>query len=501
MNYDLIIIGSGPSGQKAAIAAAKLGKRVAIIERRSARLGGVCLHTGTVPSKTMREAIMYLTGYRHREVYGERFSHKRHITMDDLRKKLSQVVAHEMHVIRDQLDRNDIDMFEGQASFVDDHTIRVCKENDCLQISGDKILIACGTRPARPEHIPFDGEHVFDSDEVLLLKTKPRSMIVIGGGVIGIEYALMFAALGVKVTVIDGRERLLEFCDREIIDTLLYCARSLGIQFRLGEEVKSVQKLADHRVLVELVSQKRLVAETTLVCVGRTGDSEDLLLHNAGMLADKRGRIKCDAEHQTEVPHIYAVGDVIGFPALASTSMEQGRRAVCKMFNAPFEYSQHMPYGLFTIPEISMIGATEQQLTEQQVSYEVGIARFNEIIRGQIFGDQTGMLKILFDRDTRKVLGVHCIGELATEIVHIGQAVIALGGTIDYFCNTVFNYPTMAECYKVAAFDGINRLCLDVETVMSGQDLSAEADLLTDVQQIGCELQELQNSSNISAGV
>ena len=326
--------------------------------------------------------------------------------------------------------------------------------------SADKILIASGTKPARPPHIPFDSETIFDSDEILDLDRIPRSMIVVGGGVIGIEYAIMFAVLGVNVTVVDGRERLLEFCDREIIDTLLYHARSLGMVFRLGESVVDIRRPRRGLVTVELESGKRLLGETVLFSVGRTGDTESLRLGCTGLSADKRGRLPCNEHFQTEVPHIYAVGDVVGFPALASASMEQGRQAVCHMLGQTFHPCRQMPYGLFTIPEISTVGKNEEELTAERVPYEVGVARYSEIARGQINGDRTGLLKLLFHRETRKLLGVHVIGESATEIVHIGQTVMSFDGTIDYFRDTVFNYPTMAECYKVAALDGLNKLLL-----------------------------------------
>jgi NAD(P) transhydrogenase len=369
-----------------------------------------------------------------------------------------QVIEHELFVVRDQLERNGVDVYEGDAQFCDPHSINIVSGFDQHVIRGDKILVACGSKPARPAHIPFDGQRIFDSDDVLYIDTIPRSMVVIGGGVIGIEYAIMFAILGVRVTLIDGRERLLEFCDAEIIDTLMFNARGLGITFRLGENVSAVRPLNDDTVVVELESHKRIVAHTALFSVGRSGDTESLNAGAAGLSIDKRGRIECDQDHRTSVPHIYAVGDVVGFPALASTAMEQGRRAVCFMFDQPFERSTSMPYGLYTIPELSMVGKTEKELTQAQIPYEIGVARFNEIARGQIVGDHSGMLKLLFHRETRAILGVHCIGETATEIIHIGQAVMALGGTIDYFCNTVFNFPTMTECYKVAAFDGVNRL-------------------------------------------
>jgi NAD(P) transhydrogenase len=464
MNYDLLVIGSGPGGQKAAIAAAKMRKRVAVVERRVDAMGGVCLHTGTIPSKTMREAILYLSGYRQREVYADAYRKKRQVTMHELRRKLEQVTQHEFDVISDQLARNGVDLFAGSARFIGPHQVEVGCAEGLRVLDADKIVVAPGTRPARPSQIPFDGHHIFDSDELVQLEHVPRSMIVVGAGVIGVEYAIMFATLGVQVTLVDGREELLEFCDREIAEALMYHARSVGTTFRLGEKVVDIQKLPQELISVRLESGKFLVGETVLFSVGRLGDTADLNLPAAGLQPDERGRIKCNENFQTEVPHIYAVGDVIGFPALASVSMEQGRRAACHAFGQPFVPSKFLPYGLFTIPEISMVGQNEHELTAARVPYEVGIARYREIARGHIVGDTTGMLKILFHRETKHLLGVHIIGELATEIVHIGQAVMALGGTIDFFRDTVFNYPTMAECYKVAAFDGFNKLAAFTST-------------------------------------
>jgi NAD(P) transhydrogenase len=368
-------------------------------------------------------------------------------------------------------------MIYGEGAFVDSHRVEVTTHEGSQTIAAENILIATGTKPSRPSHIPFDGRTVFDSDEILNLDRIPRSMVVVGGGVIGLEYAIMFATLGVNVTVIDGRDRLLEFCDREIIDTLLYHARSLGMVFRLGENVVDIRQPRPGLIAVELESGKRLMGETVLFSVGRSGDTEFLRLERAGLSPDKRGRLKCNEHFQTEVPHIYAVGDVVGFPALASASMEQGRRAVCHMMGQTFKPCRNMPYGLFTIPEISTVGKNEEELTQERVPYEVGIARYSEIARGQITGDQTGLLKLLFHRETRKLLGVHAIGEAATEIVHIGQTVMAFDGTIDYFRDTVFNYPTMAECYKVAALDGLNKLSLlsEVESCCSTVMATAEA--------------------------
>lgn len=486
MRYDLVVIGSGPAGQRGAIAAAKMGRRVALIERRKSDLGGVCLHTGTIPSKTMREAILHLTGFRHRAVYKDRFLEKRQITMDDLRRKLTQVIHHEHQNIREYLDRNEIDFYAGEANFVDPHTIAISANGQCSLIEAENILIAAGTRPARPSHIPFDGETVFDSDELLRLDKIPRSMIVIGAGVIGMEYALMFATLGVEVTVIDGRERLLDFCDREIVDTLMFHARSLGMMFRLGEDVVGIDRLRNRLVAVRLESGKRLIAESALFAVGRVGDTESLNLEAAGLKCDERGKIWCDENHRTWAPHIYGAGDIIGFPALASASMEQGRRAASAIFGKPYAAAKYLPYGLYTIPEISMIGKTEQQLTADRVPYEVGLARFREIVRGQISGDENGLLKLLFHRETRQLLGVHIIGETATEIIHIGQTVMALGGTIDFFRDNVFNYPTMSEAYKVAAFNGLNKL--NLELVRDVEETAADQETL--LEQIG-ELTEL----------
>lgn len=461
MRYDLIVIGSGPAGQKGAIAAAKLEKRVAIIDRHHSQVGGVCVHTGTIPSKTMREAILHLTGFRQRNVYGERYREKRRIKMADLRKQIAYVLDHEVAIIHDQLDRNGVDTYFGDARFTNPHEVSVATPEGHVELSADRFLITSGTKPSRPANIQFDRRRVFDSDEILQIDQIPRTMTVVGGGVIGIEYAIMFATLGVRVTVVDGRDRLLEFCDREIVETLLFHARSLGMAFRLGENVVGIEHPNAEHVALELESGKRLISETVLFAAGRVGDTETLNLAAAGLSADSRGRLACDSDLRTAVPHIYSAGDVIGFPALASTAMEQGRRAVCHAFGQPFQGCEHLPYGLFTIPEISMIGRNEEQLTHDRVAYEVGIARYKEIARGQINGDETGLLKLLFDRHTHAVLGVHCIGESATEIVHIGQAVMALGGTIEYFRDTVFNYPTMAESYKVAAFDGLNKLAHD----------------------------------------
>jgi NAD(P) transhydrogenase len=486
MRYDLLVIGSGPAGQKGAIAAAKLNKRVAIVDKRECGPGGVCLHSGTIPSKTMREAILHLTGYRQRDVYGERYRDKRKITMHDLKRQIAYVIDHELDVIHDQLDRNRVDLYSGKARFVGPHEVLVQNRDGTTRLEAECLLVATGTKPARPARIPFDRKRVFDSDEILDLEHIPRSLIVVGGGVIGLEYAIMFATLGVRVTVVDGRERLLEFCDREIVETLLFHARSLGMTMRLGEDVIGIDPLDDNHVAVELESGKRLIADNVLYAAGRVGDTDELNLEAAGLKPDERGRLWCDENHRTWAHHIYGVGDVVGFPALASVSMEQGRRAVCHAFGRPFHGCKFMPYGLYTIPEISMVGPNEEQLTKDRIPYEVGMARFREIARGQILGDKLGLLKMLFHRESRKLLGVHCIGETATEIIHIGQTVMAFDGTIDYFRDTVFNYPTMAECYKVAAFDGLNKLSLDDRL-----GTAEESRILREAEELGAEVTEM----------
>ncbi|MFT5300977.1 MAG: NAD(P) transhydrogenase [Mariniblastus sp.] len=490
MQFDLVVIGSGPSGQKGAIAAAKLGKSVAIVEHRHQCLGGVCLHSGTIPSKTLREAILHLTGFRQRDVYSEQFRSKRKITMDSLRKKLESVTQTELDVIQEQFDRNGVEVLAGRAKFVDSNHVKIEDANGGLVVRGDKFLIACGTRPARPAHIPFDGKTVFDSDEILEIQKIPRSMVVIGAGVIGIEYAIMFATLGVEVTVVDGRTDLLEFCDKEIVEYLLFSARMLNMRFCLGEKVETVIRRSDGQAAVKLESKKHLVAETALFSVGREGESDTLNLESVDLECNARGRIDINESFQTKVENIYAVGDIVGFPSLASSAMEQGRRAALHAFGQDVKPLGDLPYGLYTIPEISMIGKNEQELTAAKVPYEVGLARYHEIARGQIIGDDTGMLKILFHQETRKILGVHCIGDLATEIVHIGQAVMAFGGKIDYFCETVFNYPTMAECYRVAAFNGLNRLSPEhhIEEEPSIEKLTRSSDLAANLSNISAAL-------------
>jgi NAD(P) transhydrogenase len=462
-DYDLLVIGSGPAGQRAAIQAAKLGKHVAIVERKAV-VGGVCINTGTIPSKTLRETVLHLSGYRERGLYGASYTVKQNITMSDLLMRTDHVISHEIDVTRHQLLRNRVELFAAAASFVGPNTIRL---NDLIghgwrDVTAAHIVIATGTSATQDPHIPFDGQRIFISDDILRLEQLPRTLAVVGAGVIGLEYASMFAALGVRVTLIDKRPRLLPFVDAEIIETLAYQLRQNRVTLRLGEEVSGIQPIDDDhgaRVNIHLASGKQIIAEKALYSIGRTGAIQDLNLPAAGVAADARGRLSVNANYQTEVPHIYAVGDLIGFPSLASTSMEQGRLAACHAFGVPANSVPELfPYGIYTIPEISTVGRNEEELTEQGIAYEVGKAQYREIARGQIMGDSTGLLKLIFHAETRALLGVHIIGEGASELIHIGQAVLAFGGPIDYFVNTVFNYPTLAECYKTAAFDGINRL-------------------------------------------
>jgi NAD(P) transhydrogenase len=457
-SYDLVVIGTGPAGQKGAIAASKLGKRVAVVDRKE-MVGGVCLHTGTIPSKTLREAILYLSGFRERSFYGRDYAVSKDITVADLAFRVQKVLGREIEVVRSQLNRNRIVTLPGRARFLDPHTLEISSTEGTTPVSAEHILIACGTRPAHSDTVPLDGKRIVDSDQLLHGEVLPRDLIVVGAGVIGLEYASMISALNIKVTVIEARPTILDFADREMIDSLVFFMRQRGAAFRLGEKVLEVGYDEKNRVVAKLESGKEVHGDTLLYTVGRRTNADLLNLEAAGLSADERGRIAVNEFFQTAVPHIYAAGDVIGFPALASTSMEQGRLASCHMFGAYCENRLNaMPYGIYTIPEISMVGKTEQELTQEKVPYEIGISKFEELAKGQMLGVDTGLLKILFHRKTRQLLGVHIFGERATEIIHIGQAVLAFGGSIDYFRDAVFNYPTMAEAYKVAGLDGLNRL-------------------------------------------
>jgi NAD(P) transhydrogenase len=457
-DYELLVIGSGPGGQRAAIAAAKLDRRVAVVERPD-MLGGVCLNTGTIPSKTLREAILYLTGVDQREIYGQSYRLKDEITIADLTARTTRVVTRENDVVRSQLTRNRVAIIPGTARFTGPNEVEVDDGGGrTRKVSGDNIVIATGTTPARPASVAFDEKTIIDSDGIIHLERVPRSMVVAGAGVIGIEYASMFAALGTKVTVVERRMRMLEFCDEEVVEALKYHLRDLAVTFRFGETVGSVEAHPQGAIAL-LSSGKKIPADTVLYSAGRQGMTERLNLEAAGLTADDRGRIAVDEFFRTGVPHIYAVGDVIGFPALAATSMEQGRLAAhhaCGEQTATNAVPQ--PIGIYSIPEISFVGRTEDQLTKACVPFEVGVSRYRELARGQIVGDSYGVLKLLVSPEDRKLLGVHVFGTGATELIHIGQAVMGCGGTVDYLVDAVFNYPTLSESYKVAALDATNKM-------------------------------------------
>ncbi len=462
-DYDLLVLGSGPGGQRAAIAAAKLGRKVGIVDRRES-IGGVCLNTGTIPSKTLREAVLYLTGMSQRELYGQSYHVKDEITIGDLMSRTQHVIGRETEVVRAQLYRNHVHMHPGLARFVDPQTVVVDETGtgrdgeDLRRITADTFIVATGSRPAHPASVPFDGTHIVDSDGVLHLERIPQSLVVIGAGVIGIEYASMFAALGTRVTVVERRPSMLEFCDSEIVEALKFHLRDLSVTFRFQESVASVERVGEG-TLTTLASGKKIPSEVVMYSAGRQGVTDSLGLDAAGLTADERGRIKVDEHFRTEAAHIYAVGDVIGFPALASTSMEQGRLAAHAALGEPTEtLVDQQPIGIYTIPEISYVGQTEDDLTTSNVPYEVGISRYRELPRGQIVGDTYGMLKLLVCMNTRRLLGVHVFGTNATEMIHIGQAIMGTGGTVDYLVNAVFNYPTLSEAYKVAALDASNKM-------------------------------------------
>ena len=457
--YDLIVIGSGPAGRRAAIQAAKLGKSVLVIENRL-RLGGVSVHTGTIPSKTLRETVLNLSGWRERGFYGLAYRVKKDIEGKDLGARLRMTLDHEIEVLEHQFARNGVKTFGGVARFVDPHCLTVKTHLEEHGFEGEKIVIAVGTAPFHPPGIPFNDRNVFDSDMIATDPRVPKSLTVVGAGVIGIEYATIFSALDVPVTVIEPREDFLEFIDREIIDEFVYDLRERGIQFRLGTHVERVELDGEDYAVSHLSDGRTVRSEMLLYAAGRQGATKELGLENCGIEADARGRLKVDpVTFQTSVPHIYAAGDVIGFPSLASTSMEQGRIAACHAFDAPTPTApEHFPYGIYAVPEISTVGLTEAQVREKHIPYEVGIARLREVSRGHIMGLENGMMKLLFALDDRRLLGAHIVGEGATELIHIGQAVLNLGGTIDYFVENAFNYPTLAEGYKVAALDAYNRM-------------------------------------------
>ncbi|MEI2302431.1 Si-specific NAD(P)(+) transhydrogenase [Ensifer sp. MJa1] len=458
--FDLIVVGSGPAGRRGAIQAAKLGKKVLVIEQGK-RVGGVSVHTGTIPSKTLRETALNLSGWRERGFYGRAYRVKQEISADDLRQRLIITLNHEVEVLEHQFARNRVQQMRGKARFVDPTTLEVVKDDgETLLVSGTSIMLAVGTKPFRPDYIPFDGKTVLDSDELLDISELPRSLVVIGAGVVGIEYATIFSALDTQVTVVDPKETILDFIDKEIVEDFIYQLRDRNMKLHLGQKAEKVERLDDGKVLLTLDNGRRIVTDMVLFAAGRMGATDTLNLPAAGLEADSRGRLKVNPEtFQTSVPNIYAAGDVVGFPSLASTSMEQGRIAARVAVGAiAMEPQKYFPYGIYAVPQISTCGLSEEEVKERGIPYECGIARFRETSRGHIMGLDSGLLKMIFSMKTRRLLGVHIIGEGATELVHIGQAVLNLKGTVEYFVENTFNYPTLAEAYKIAGLDAWNRM-------------------------------------------
>ncbi|MEO1498252.1 MAG: Si-specific NAD(P)(+) transhydrogenase [Planctomycetota bacterium] len=475
-HYDILVIGTGPAGQKGAIQAAKLGRKVGIIEK-SPVVGGVQVNTGTIPSKSLREAVVTLTGADKRNLFGASYRAKKDVTIADLAGFSQQIIRHEWELIGSQFERNHIDLIWGHAQFVGPNEVEIETKDGPERITADKFLVSVGTRPAKPDHIPFNDHNILTSDELLHLDRIPKTMIVVGGGVIGSEYACIMATLGVRVTLVEGRHQVLGFLDQEIAGTFQYFMRQKGITLRLGEKVECIEEIAadtptpsgsstrvgdtETVVQAQLESGKTLRAEVLLYSVGRQGVCGALGLDAVGIEFDDRERLKVNDHYQTNVEHVYAAGDVIGFPALASTSMEQGRRAICHACGVgdTRDYNTELfPFGIYAVPEISMIGKTEEQLTDEGIPYEAGIAHYREISRAKLLGDELGMMKLLIHQETHEILGIHVIGAEATELIHVGQAVMVLGGKAEFFIDNVFNYPTLAECYRVATYNGLNKL-------------------------------------------
>ncbi|MEM7042251.1 MAG: Si-specific NAD(P)(+) transhydrogenase [Pseudomonadota bacterium] len=459
-SYDLIVIGSGPAGRRAAIQAAKLGRSVLVVDRQP-QVGGVSVHTGTIPSKTLRETVLNLSGFRERGFYGRNYRVKREISADDLRRRLAVTLNHEVETLEHQFVRNQVSILTGHAHFIDAHHIEVSRpDGETIRLAAARFLVAVGTKPYRPADIPFDGRTVVDSDEILSLEKLPRTLAVIGAGVIGLEYATIFSALDIQVTLIEPRTTMLDFIDREIIEELTHDLRQRGMILRLGCSVALIESDRGAGCRAQLKDGRLVRADAILFAAGRMGATDDLGLDAAGLEPDQRGRLAVDKDDfRTAVPHIFAAGDVIGFPSLASTSMEQGRIAACRAFDHPVhDAPTFFPYGIYAVPEISTIGITEEEAKLRGIAFECGIARLRETSRGQIMGLASGFMKMIFDLENRRLLGVHIVGEGATELIHIGQAVLNLGGTVDYFVENTFNYPTLAEAYKIAALDAWNRM-------------------------------------------
>ena len=458
-HYDLIIIGSGPAGRAAAIQAGKLKRKVLVVDRKD-RLGGVSVHTGTIHSKTLRETVLNLSGYRERSFYGRSYRVKDNIDAGDLKARLHMTLDHEVDVLEHQFNRNHVDTLLGMAKFVGPNEIEVATEaGDTSRITGDKFLIATGTKTYRPDYVPFNGRTVVDSDEFLEMSEIPRSLVVVGAGVIGVEYATMFSALDVTVTLIEPRDSFLDFIDSALISDFTHQIKENGVDLRLGSAITQIEDAGKH-VEVSLENGRHVRADMLLFAAGRMGATDKLGLEVVGLKTDHRGRLEVDRKsYQTKVPHIYAAGDVIGHPSLASTSLQQGRVAGCHALDTPtLGESPWFPYGIYSVTEISTCGMSEEEMQEREIPYEIGVARLRETSRGQIMGLEHGMLKMLVSLKTRRVLGVQIVGEGATELIHIAQAVLNLKGTVDYFVKNTFNYPTLAEAYKIAGLDAFNRM-------------------------------------------
>lgn len=467
--YDLVVIGSGPAGRTAAIQAGKLKRKVLVIDRKD-RLGGVSIHTGTIPSKTLRETVLNLSGWRERSFYGRSYRAKDEIGASDLRDRLDKTLDYELDVLEHQFSRNHVEILHGVARFLSKTEIEVTMDaGETALVTSKKFLIATGTKTYRPENVPFNGTNIIDSDEFLEMSQIPRSLIVVGAGVIGVEYATMFSALDVKVTLIEPRETFLDFIDRTLIQEFTHQIRENGVDLRLGSAINNIEDKGDH-VQLELENGRQVQAEMLLFAAGRIGATKKLGMEAVGLELDHRGRFSVDRKtYQTDVPNIYAVGDVIGHPSLASTSLQQGRVAACHALNTPsLPESPWFPYGIYSVPEISTCGMSEEDIQKRNIPYEVGVARFRETSRGNIMGLEHGMLKMLFSLKTRRVLGVQIVGEGATELIHIAQAVLNLKGTVDYFVQNTFNYPTLAEAYKIAGLDAFNRMPIPEELLENG---------------------------------
>ena len=458
-HYDMLVIGSGPAGRRAAVQSAKLGKTVLVVDK-GRRLGGVSVNTGTIPSKTWRETVLNLSGWRERGFYGLGYRVKQDISMNDLRERLQKTLDHEIEVLKNQFMRNGIKSVHAAAKFLTPNRALLTTElGDMTEIGFDHALISVGTRPYRPSGIDFSHPRISDSDEILDVAALPRSLAVVGGGVIGVEYATIFSALDIPVTLIEPRNSILDFVDQELVSDLMHQMRDRGMTLKLGTAVKEVVAKTDS-VEITLADGRQVRSAMLLYAAGRSGNVETLGLDTVGIAANARGQIPVNKEtFQTAVPNIYAAGDVIGFPSLASTSMEQGRVAACHAFGRHLAAPpQTFPYGIYAVPEISTVGLTEEEVKTSGRAYECGVARFKETSRGHIMGVNSGFLKLIFACDTRRLLGAHIVGEGATELIHIGQAVINLGGTVDYFVENTFNYPTLAEAYKIAGLDAWNRM-------------------------------------------